>query len=67
MYTEQELQPLRDALAMGVRRVRFEGREVEYRSVDELKAAIAAAETEIAKSDGQRTVRQIRVETQKGF
>ena len=67
MYTEQQLQPLRDALAMGVRLVRFERREVEYRSVDELKAAIAAAETEIAKSDGPRMVRQIRVETQKGF
>ena len=67
MYSEQQLQTLRDALAMGVRRVRFEEREVEYRSVAELKAAIAAAETEIAKSGGPRMVRQIRIDTQKGF
>jgi hypothetical protein len=50
MYTEQQLQALRDALANGVRRVRFENREIEYRSVEELKAAIAAAEAELAKA-----------------
>ena len=44
MYTDQQLHALRDALANGVRRVRFEGREVEYRTIDELKQAIAAAE-----------------------
>jgi hypothetical protein len=66
MYTEQQLQALRDALAAGVRRVRFENREIEYRSVEELKAAIAAAEAELAKSQGA-VVRQIRVSTEKGF
>ena len=67
MYTEQQLQALRDALANGVRRVRFENREVEYRSVEELKAAIAAAEAELAKTRGKATIRQIRVSTEKGF
>jgi predicted GTPase len=66
LYTEQQLQALRDALAAGVRRVRFENREIEYRSVEELKAAIAAAEAELAKSQGA-LVRQIRVSTEKGF
>ena len=66
MYTEQQLQALRDALANGVRRVRFEGREVEYRTIDELKQAIAAAEADVAKSAGA-LVRQIRVSTEKGF
>jgi hypothetical protein len=66
MYTEQQLQALRDALAAGVRRVRFENREIEYRSVEELKAVIAAAEAELAKSQGA-VVRQIRVSTEKGF
>lgn len=67
MYSEQQLQALRDALANGVRRVRFENREIEYRSVEELKAAIAAAEAELAKAEGKATIRQIRVSTEKGF
>jgi hypothetical protein len=67
MYTEQQLQALRDALASGVRRVKFGDRELEFRGVDELKAAIAAAEAEVAKSTDKPTVRQIRISTQKGF
>ena len=67
MYTQQQLQALRDALANGVRRVRFSDREIEYRTVDELKAAIAVAETEIAKYNGRPMTRQIRISTQKGF
>jgi len=67
MYTEQQLQTLRDALANGVRRVRFGDREIEYRTVDELKQAIAAAEADVAKSSGAGPVRQIRVQTGKGF
>jgi len=67
MYTEQQLQALRDALANSVRRVRFGDREIEYRTIDELKQAIATAEADVAKSGGARVVRQIRVETQKGF
>ena len=67
MYTDQQLQALRDALANGVRRVRFGDREIEYRTIEELKQAIAAAEADVAKSGGARVVRQIRVETQKGF
>jgi hypothetical protein len=67
MYTEQQLQALRDALANGVRRVRFGDREVEYRDISELRAALAAAEAELAKSQGTPVVRQIRVSTTKGF
>ena len=66
-YTEQQLQALKDALANGARRVRFGDREIEYRSVDELKAAIAAAEAELAKTSGTPTARQIRISTTKGF
>ena len=66
-YTAEQLQALRDALANGVRRVRFGDREIEYRTVEELKAAIATAETELAKTSGTPTTRQIRVSTEKGF
>ncbi len=67
MYTEQQLQALRDALANGVRRVRFGDREIEYRTVEELKEAIAAAEADVAKNSGTPVIRQIRVSTEKGF
>ncbi len=67
MYTEQQLQALRDALANGVRRVRFGDREIEYRTVDELKAAIAAAEADVIKNSGVPVTRQIRTSTEKGF
>lgn len=66
-YTEQQLQALRDALASGVRRVRFADREMEFRDVAELKQAIATAEAEIAKTAGTPVVRQIRISTEKGF
>lgn len=67
MYTDQQLQALRDALANGVRRVRFGDREIEYRTVEELKEAIAAAEADVAKNSGTPVIRQIRVQTQKGL
>ncbi len=66
-YTEQQLQALRDALANGVRRVRFGDREIEYRTVDELQAAIRAAEVELARESGGPIVRQIRISTNKGL
>ncbi|MBS1877853.1 MAG: hypothetical protein JSU00_31960 [Acidobacteria bacterium] len=67
MYTDQQLQALRDALANGVRRVKFGDREIEYRTVDELKQAIAAAEADVAKNSGTPMIRQIRISTEKGF
>ena len=67
MYTEQQLQALRDALANGVRRVRFGDREIEYRTIDELKLAITTAEADVAKKSGVPITRQIRVATEKGF
>jgi hypothetical protein len=63
-YTQEQLDALRAALASGLRRVRFENREVEYRSIDEIKAAIAAAEAELSEKP---VMRQIRVVTSKGF
>ncbi len=66
-YTEQQLQALRDALANGARRVRFGDREIEYRTIDELKAAIAAAEADAARQNGTPVVRQIRISTSKGL
>jgi hypothetical protein len=67
MYTVQQLQALRDALASGARLVRFGDRSIEYRSIEELERAIATAEAELGINNGTPPVRQIRVHTSKGF
>jgi hypothetical protein len=66
-YTADHLQALRDALASGEHRVSYEGKSVEYRTVADLKAAIAEVESAIARDAGRIKVRQIRVTTSKGF
>ena len=66
-YTEEQLQALRDALASGVVRVKYEGREITYRSLDEIRQVLAQAEAEVARNNGTPPVRQIRISTQKGF
>ena len=71
-YTNAQLNALKKALATGERRVSFGDKTVEYRTVDELKAAIAEVEAAMHKdavSTGlyPRAPRQIRVTTGKGF
>jgi len=71
-YTEAQLQALRDALAKGEKRVTFADKTVEYRTVEELKAAICEVEAAmhndaVATGLWPRAPRQIRVTTQKGF
>jgi hypothetical protein len=71
-YTEAQLQALRDSLARGEKRVTFGDKTVEYRTVEELKAAIAAVEAAMHKDAVAtglypRAPRQIRVTTGKGF
>jgi hypothetical protein len=71
-YTESQLQALRDALARGEKRVSFGDKTVEYRTVEELKAAIAEVEAAmhmdaVATGLYPRAPRQIRVTTGKGF
>lgn len=66
-YTTTQLEALKRALATGERRVSFGDKTVEYRSVEELQAAIRTVEAEIARNAGARPKRQIRVTTAKGF
>lgn len=71
-YTETQLDALRRALATGERRVTFADKTVEYRSVEELRAAIREVEAALAKDrveagTGRPLARQIRVTTSKGF
>jgi hypothetical protein len=66
-YTSTQLDTLKRALATGERRVSFGDKTVEYRSVEELQAAIRTVEAEIARNAGASPKRQIRVTTAKGF
>jgi hypothetical protein len=49
-YTTIQLEALKRALATGERRVSFGDKTVEYRSVEELQAAIRTVEAEIARN-----------------
>ena len=65
-YTPLQLDALKRALASGERRVSFGDKTVEYRSVEELQAAIRTVEAELARASGAPLTRQIRLTTQKG-
>ena len=65
-YTEDQVRALREALTSGVLTVSYDGKSVTYRSVDEIKTALAEIETARARDAG-RQVRQIRITSNKGF
>ena len=66
-YTPEHLQALREALASGEHRVTYDGKSIEYRSVADLKAAIAEVEATLARQSGAPKSRQIRVTTSKAL
>jgi hypothetical protein len=71
-YTQAHLDALEAALVKGEKRVTFGDKTVEYRSVDELRAAIKVVKRDLfeqAVDTGlwHGTPRQIRVTTGKGF
>lgn len=63
-FTPEHLQALETALARGERRVTFQDRSVEYRSVEELKAAIREVKRALAAQVGP-VARQLRITTRK--
>ena len=65
-YTEDQVRALREALISGVLTVSYDGKSVTYRSVGEIKTALAEIENARARKAG-RQVRQIRIVTNKGF
>ena len=64
-YTLTQRDVLKRALATGERRVSFGDKTIEYRSIEELQAAIRTVEDELARASGVPTTHQIRVETRK--
>ncbi len=66
-YTPEHIQALREAIASGEHRVTYDGKTIEYRTVSDLKLALAEVEAALASSNGKTKTRQIRVTTSKGF
>ena len=51
--SQSDVDAIKAAIVSGVRRVKFaDGREVEYRTVDEMKQALALAEADVAAASG---------------
>ena len=65
-FTQTQLDALEAALASGALTVEYDGRRVTYRSVAELKEAIAEVRAALDSAAGKTRVRQIRVHSSKG-
>lgn len=51
-YTEEDRAALKAAIAKGARRLRIGNEEVEYRSLDEMRAALRMIEAELSGAPG---------------
>ena len=52
-YTQQQVDALRDAVARGVRVVRYEDHEVTYHSLAEMRKLLTAMEQDVAGDSGK--------------
>jgi hypothetical protein len=66
-WSQADIDALDTAIKSGVTRVRFQNRDVTYRSMDDLLKARALAVVEVAAANGTIPCRQLRVYTDKGF
>ena len=66
-YTEAHREALEKALGSGVLQVTYEGITTRYRSVQELKDALATVERALAAQAGRKVLRQVRVYATKGL
>lgn len=65
-WTQADVDALKAAIATGIRRVRYNDREVEYQSIDQMQAALGLMAQEVATATG--TAKPfIRLGTRKGF
>ena len=71
-YSQEQLEALERALATGERRVTFQDKTIEYRTIDELQTAIQAVRKGLLKQAEETGLwpgspRQIRLTSSKGF
>jgi hypothetical protein len=63
-YTESQRAALQEAIASGVLRVSYDGKTVEYRSLAELREALAEVERNLS---GQEMRRSVKIYADKGL
>lgn len=66
-YTSEQLAALKQAYASGTLRVTYEGKTVEYRSLDEIARAINTVSRELDKAGGTKRARQVRLRSSRGL
>ncbi len=64
-YTTAQRDALRAAIASGVLRLSYDGKTVEYRSMDELKTALNEVEQALARDNGDTPTRRIKIYAEK--
>lgn len=64
-YTIEQRDALRRAIASGVLRLSYDGKTVDYRSMDELRAALNEVESALARDQGKPHTRRIKVYAEK--
>lgn len=66
-YTEAEYTALKQALATGALIVRYEDKQVEYRSAEQMAALLSQMERELKSEAGTTVLRHARFNTSKGL
>ena len=64
-YTVSQRDALKQAIASGVLSLSYDGKTVQYRSMDELKTALAEVEQGLARDSGKPQTRQIKIYAEK--
>lgn len=64
-YTIAQRDALKQAIASGVLRLSYDGKTVEYRSMNELKAALNEIESALARDSGDPQTRRIKIYAEK--
>lgn len=64
-YTITQRDALKQAIASGVLRLSYDGKTVEYRSMNELKAALNEVEAGLARDNGDPQTRRIKIYAEK--
>jgi len=64
-YTTSQRDALKQAIASGVLRLSYDSKTVEYRSLADLKAALAEVEQGLAKDSGNPQTRRIKIYAEK--
>ncbi len=64
-YTIEQRDALKKAIASGVLRLSYDGKNVEYRSMADLKSALNEVEAALARDSGKPQTRRVKIYAEK--